>query len=652
MNAVVRTDRDADVLIVTVDHPPVNALSPGVPEGIAAAVEQAQADDAIRAIVVIGAGRTFVAGADIRELSRIATGESGPITLNRDFNQIEQSAKPVVMALHGTPLGGGLELAMAGHYRIAAPATQMGQPEVKLGLIPGAGGTQRLPRLCGIEKALELCVFGESIGAAEALRLGIIDVIAEGELLPAAVAFARRVSGPRRTCDRTAAPAEDAVVERIRKDALKRFRGQTAPRAAIHAVTGAAHLSFADGLEHERRIFEECLHGPQAAALIHAFLGEREVARIPFLPKGLDPIPVSAAAVLGAGTMGRGIAMCFANAGIPVRLSDQSESQVDHAREAIRGIYASSVKKGRMSEAELVRRIGRITFQTDTDGFDSADVLVEAVFENLDLKRRVFTELDRVAKPGAILASNTSSVDIDALAAATSRPEWVIGLHFFSPAHHMRLLEVVRGAKTSPRLIQAAMELGKRLKKVAVLSGNTPGFIGNRMFMPYREAAIRCVEEGATPAQVDQALVDWGMAMGPLAVGDLSGIDIFYHIRREAKLGSSFEDCLYQKGRYGQKTRAGWYLYPDGRTPQPDPVVETLAREYAAQNCVPQRTFSSDEIVGRCLGALRAEGQRILDEGIALRPVDIDMVYVHGYGFPAWRGGPMFPPTTASNASA
>lgn len=641
MSDLVLTARDGNILIVTVNNPPVNALSPGVLEGIAEAVTGASADDGVRAIVVIGGGRTFIAGADIREFPRIISGERPKLSLTPLLRQIEDSPKPVVMAIHGTALGGGLETAMAGHYRVAVPSAQVGQPEVKLGLIPGAGGTQRLPRLCGMELALKMCVFGESIGAAEAHASGIIDRVIDGDLLAGAVTFARSVKTPRRTRDLTVQPAPDELIEQMREAAVAKLRGQSAPLAAIHAVTAAAELPFDDGIEYERQLFEQCLHGSQARALIHVFFGEREVAKLPFLSKDLQPLPVQCAGVVGAGTMGRGIAMTFANAGLTVLLTDRSESEIAHAMDAIAKLYARSVKSGRFTQAEADTRLSRIRPVIGFADFDTADVIVEAVYENLRVKQAVFAEIDRVARPGCVLATNTSTLNIDLIAQATERPEWVIGMHFFSPANVMRLLEVVRGRQTSHEVIATAMELGRKLKKLPVLAGNCFGFIGNRMFGPYRAAAVRCVEEGASPWQVDRALEEWGMAMGPLAVGDLAGLDIAWAVRREAGQGSSFEDVLYRHGRYGQKTREGWYLYDDsGR--QPDHAVELMVREYAAEEGIPQREFSDEEIVERTIGALRAEGRRVLAEGVAQRPVDIDMVYVHGYGYPAWRGGPMF----------
>jgi 3-hydroxyacyl-CoA dehydrogenase len=629
------------VAIVGINSPPVNALAAGLAEMVADIVEEANGAEPVKAIVVVCAGKTFVAGADIHELGEIAAGRMPPITLSAAFNRIEASPKPVVMAIHGTALGGGLELAMAGHYRIALSSAKVGQPEVNLGLIPGAGGTQRLPRLCGIAKALDLCVSARTITAAEALEAGIIDKVVEKDLVDEAVAYAASLVHVRRT-GAVALPAADAeAVEAARKDAARRMRGQTAPLAVIEAIEASSRLEFAEGLDEEKRLFEQCLYGPQSKALMHVFFAEREVGKIP--GAAVEALPaVEKAAVLGAGTMGRGIAMCFANAGIPVRLSDQTEAALDAAMAAIRETYEAGVKKGKLSASDVEARLALISPSASLDGFDEAGIVVEAVFEDLEAKKRVFAQIDAIAKPAAILATNTSTLDIDEIATATSRPERVCGFHFFSPAHIMRLLEIVRGQATSPEVLAAAMELGKRLRKTAVLAGNCPGFIGNRMFAPYRDAAIRCVEQGASPWAVDEALTGWGMAMGPIRVGDLSGLDILREVRVAAGLAGTVEDRLIEAGRLGEKTGRGWYTHVAGRKAEPDSEVEEAVRAYAGEMGIEQRAFTEDEIVERCISALKLEGRKILDEGMALRASDIDIVYIHGYGFPAWRGGPMF----------
>ena len=652
MSELVRTHRQESVLIVTVDNPPVNALSPGVAEGIVEAVRAAQTDAGIDAIIVTGAGRTFVAGADIKELGRIVAGERPMIDFNPLFNEIEDSAKTVIMALHGTALGGGLELALAGHYRIAYADTRLGQPEVKLGLIPGAGGTQRLPRLVGLEAALDLCVFGEPVDARRALQCGLVDAVVT-DLLDAALAFARARPRPRRTRDKSVKPLDPQrardLADRVAAESSRRLRHQTAPLAAAEAVWAAAALPFEEGLHREAQLFSECLFGEQSRALIHAFFGERTVARIPDLTKDVTPLVVHRAAVVGAGTMGAGIAQCYANAGIPVLLADADPEALSRALALIRAAYDAQVEKGRLIPKEAQSRVALITPAPSWEGFDHCDIIVEAVFEDLDLKKRVFAELDAAARPGAILASNTSTLDIDALAASTRRPELVVGHHFFHPAPVMKLLEVVRGSSTSAQVLATSMDLARRLNKTAVVSRNAFGFIGNRMFLPYRSQAVAIAEEGAEPWMVDKALVDWGMAMGPLAVGDLSGLDVFYrikHIAQQLGLGhlvaQTFEDRLVDQGRLGQKSGAGWYVYCDDRKPIPDPDVERQLRLYAAEMAIPQREFTPERIAERCLDALINEGARLLEEGVALRDVDVDIVFLYGFGFPAWRGGPMF----------
>ena len=653
MSDLVTTRRQDHTLVVTVDNPPVNVLSSGVAECIAAAIRDAQSDESVAGIVVVGAGSTFVAGADIREFGRIVAGERPMIALNPLFNEIEASVKPVVMALHGNVLGGGLELAMAGHYRIADRLTKLGQPEVKLGLIPGAGGTQRLPRLVGTEAALEMCVFGEPIDANRALELGLVDSVVDGDLVQAACEFLLQSPPTRRTRDQAAnllSPDQaQALALRVKPEVSRRWRRQTAPLAAVDAICAAASLPFEEGLAHEARLFAECLYGEQSRALIHVFFGERAVSRIPDLPKEIKPLEIELAGIVGAGTMGSGIAQCFAAAGIPVLLRDADSDALARGMAGIRKTLAGQTEKRRITTQEAARRLGLITPVQDWSGFERCDLIVEAVFEDFDLKKNVFVEMDEVARPGAILASNTSTLDIDALARCTRRPERVVGLHFFSPAPVMKLLEVVHGAATDAEVLVTSMALARRLKKTAVVSRNAFGFIGNRMFEPYRSQAVSIAEEGAAPCDVDHALVEWGMAMGPLAVGDLSGLDVFWRMKQMAlKVGiahldaETFEDRLVGQGRLGQKSGAGWHLYGRDRKPRADADVESQLRLYAAEMAIPQRRFTPQEIVERCLDALINEGGRVLEEGVAQREVDVDMVYVLGYGFPAWRGGPMF----------
>jgi len=644
-----------DIAIITIDNPPVNALSPGVPEGIASAIEEINNDPSVKAAVLIGGGKTFVAGADIKEFGKITSGKTRGAGLLPLLLAIENCSKPVVMAIHGAAFGGGLELAMAGHYRMASSNAQVGQPEVKLGLIPGAAGTQRLPRLAGVAKALEMCSDGKPVAAAEAFRLGIIDRLIEGDLLAGAVAFASEVAGEpaprtRERSERLGKPEENAaIIAAARERVRKKQRGLIAPLAAIEAVEAATKLSFDEGCEVERRLFTECLFSDQSKALIHVFFGERGVAKIPDVPKDTAVRPIRSVAVVGSGTMGGGIAMVFANAGIPVLLKEVDQPALDQGLAKIRKNYASSVQRGRFSQQFVDERLALITPTLSYDNFANVDMVVEAVFEGMALKKQVFQDLDRACEPGAILASNTSTLSIDEIANVTSRPASVIGTHFFSPANVMRLLEIVRAKETSKEVISTCMQLSKKLGKIGVLVGNCRGFVGNRMFGPYRREAQFLVEEGADVEAVDNALVEFGMAMGPLATGDLAGLDVGWRIRKEyrhlEKPGVRqpiAEDRLCEMGRYGQKTLAGWYRYDDQRRAAPDPEVATLVRKWTAEASIPQRQIPASEMVERCVYALVNEGARILDEGYALRSVDIDIIYLNGYGFPAYRGGPMW----------
>jgi len=653
MNELVKLTRSEDVAVITIDNPPVNALSPGVPEGLLAAIQAAAADAAVRSVVVIGAGSTFIAGADIREFGKMVSGERPRISLLPLLLAIEDSPKPVVMAIHGQALGGGLEVAMAGHYRVIAPGAQVGQPEVKLGIIPGAGGTQRLPRLAGVAKAVEMCAFGEPISAQEALALGVADRIIGADLLGGAVAFAREVenrpASKTRERQEKLAGFDPSVFAAARDTAQKTRRGQKAPLAAIDAVEASPKLPFEEGCRVEARLFDECLYSNQSRALIHAFFGERTVNKIPDIPKNTPLREIRRAAVVGAGTMGGGIAMNYANAGIPVIVKEVSQEALDRGLSTIRKNYANSVAKGRFSQAMMDERLALITPQLTYDGFEEADIIVEAVFEGMGLKKQVFREIDLVAKPSCILASNTSSLDIDEIASATRRPESVIGHHFFSPANVMRLVEVVRGKATAREAIATSMALARRLKKVAVVAGNCRGFIGNRMLGPYFREAQFLIEEGATVEAVNQTLYDFGWAMGPLAVSDLAGLDVGWRIRKEFKHLEKpgvrvplVADRLCELGRFGQKTGRGFSLYDENRRPLADPETAALIEQVARQAGIERRAVQAEEIVDRCLFALVNEGARLLGEGIALRAVDIDIVYLNGYGFPAWRGGPMF----------
>ncbi len=647
-----------DVAVITIDNPPVNALSAGVPEGLAQAFERAAHDEHVRAVVVIGAGKTFIAGADINELERAAWDERASLPRMHDLlRQIEDMPKPVVMAIHGTALGGGLELAMAGHYRVATRDARVGQPEVNLGIIPGAEGTQRLPRLAGVERAIELCVSGRLISAADALAAGIIDSIVEGELLTAAIAFAREKAAdgaPVKTRDRTemlGTPAANApLFEAGRQMARRTRRHQIAPLKAVDAIEAAATLPFDEGCRREGELFLDCVRSEPCKALVHAFVAERGVAKIPDLPRDVRPIDVKSVAIVGAGTMGSGIAMACANAGMSVVLGDVNQERVDAGLATIRRNYASSIKRGRLTPEAVEQRLAAIAGRVGYDAVANADLVVEAVFESMSLKKDVFGQLDRLAKPDAVLATNTSTLDIDAIAAATSRPEAVVGLHFFSPAHVMRLVEIVRGRDTSPEVLSTALAVARRLGKVGVVVGNAFGFVGNRMMFPYMYEAQFLAEEGATPERIDRVLTEWGMAMGIFAVDDLGGLDVAWRVRHEV---GQFDhpgarkplvsDALVEMNRLGQKTGKGWYRYePGDRKPIPDPEVLQIIERVATDAGIRRRTIGDEEIFERTMYALINEGARVLDEGIALRAADIDVIYVNGYGFPAYRGGPMF----------
>ncbi len=658
MSELVTLTQDGDVAVITVNNPPVNALSPGVPEGIAEAIAKIAADDSVKGAVMIGSGQTFIAGADIKEFGKITSGQRKEgINFLDVIKSIEDCPKPTVAAIHGTAFGGGLEVAMGFHYRVAVASAQVGQPEVKLGIIPGAAGTQRLPRLAGVAKAVQMCADGNPISAKDALAAGIIDSIVEGDLLSGAIAFVKEkiASGeqPPKTRERNEKLGDDAtnapIFEAARAQAKKTAREMMAPLAAIDAVEAATKLSFDEGVARERELFNQCLHSDQSKAMIHVFFGEREVAKIPGIGKDTPQIAINKAAVIGAGTMGGGIAMNYANAGIPVIMKETTQEALDRGVATIRKNYQNSVNKGRFPQEVMDKRMALITPQLTYDGFEEADIITEAVFEGMALKKEIFAELDKIAKPGAILASNTSTLSIDEIASATSRPEFVIGHHYFSPANVMRLLEIVRGQATSNEVIATSMALSKRLKKVGVLVGNCYGFVGNRMLHQYGREAQFLVEEGAKPQEVDGALYKFGMAMGPLAVGDLAGLDVGWRIRKEhrhlEKPGVRYAkvaDELCERGRYGQKTGAGWYKYDENRKAIPDPEVDALIEEIAAAQGIQRRTVTEEEIIERTQYALINEGAKILEEGIALRAVDIDIIYLSGYGYPSWRGGPMW----------
>ena len=655
---MVSTEIEAGVAVLKIDNPPVNALGNGVAERLEEAIGSTEADATVRAIVIMCAGTTFVAGADIKELEDLAWGRGpGAPNIHELLERIENCAMPVVMAIHGTALGGGLELAMAGHYRVAVRSARIGQPEVNLGIIPGAEGTQRLPRLAGIEKAIEICVSGKLMTAPEALEVGILDAIVEGDLRTEAIAYARRVSSKggrhRKTRELRALFRQGSSLEEAMRAgaelARKLKRNQIAPLKALEAIRAAATHPFEEGCAREQQLFHECVTSEQCRALIHGFFAERAVTKIPGVNKQTVASPVERAFVLGAGTMGRGIAMACANAGLNVTLRDASQAALDACIFAIRKNYDSSIQRGRLTPAVAADRIKKIRPQLDYDGLDATDVVIEAVFEDLELKRSVFRELDRLLKPDCILASNTSTLSIDELARQTERPDRVLGLHFFSPANVMRLLEIVRGQATSSHTLATALALAKRLSKVGVVVGNCAGFVGNRLMFPYMYEAQFLLEEGVTPERVDQALRGFGMAMGIFEVEDMAGLDVAWRVRRELNQFSApgqrkplVADALCEMGRFGQKAGKGWYMYGENGKPSPDPEVRELIRSLSRKAGIPQRNFTDEEIVERTLYGLINEGARVLEEGVVLRASDIDVIYVNGYGFPAWRGGPMF----------
>jgi 3-hydroxyacyl-CoA dehydrogenase len=642
INASVDLRRDGDVVVVTTDNPPVNALKHEVRAGLTEALAQACDDDAVRAIVIACAGRTFFAGADITEFGKPPQAPS----LHDVIAVIEAMLKPVVAALHGTALGGGFELALACHFRVAVPGARLGLPEVKLGLLPGAGGTQRLPRLVGPEKALQMIVTGEPIGAAEAREDGIIDEIVDGDLTAAATDFARRVVREGWAL-RLVRDREEKLVGEGFADAAetltRRLRGREAPAACVEAVRNAIVMPFDEGLRRESELFRKLVAGDQSKAQRHIFFAEREAAKVPGIPEGTKLRPIASGAVIGAGTMGGGIAMCFANAGIPVTIVETGRDLLQKGLDRVAANYRTTVSRGGLVADEMERRMGLITGATDLEAVGSADVVIEAVFEEMDLKKRVFSDLDRLAKPNALLATNTSTLDVDEIAQATKRPQDVLGTHFFSPANVMRLLEIVRGAATSPDKLATAVTLGRRLGKVPVTVGVCYGFVGNRMLARRSVETERLLLEGALPQEVDAAVTGFGFPMGPCAMMDLAGLDVGWRIRQGRGEHALIEDALCESGHYGQKTGKGYFRYEAGsRSPLPDPEVEKIILDTSSRLGINRRPIGEEEIVERMILPMINEGARILDEGIATRPGDIDVIWVYGYGWPVWRGGPMY----------
>ena len=642
--SVITTRRDGEVLVVTSNNPPVNALGQAVRAGLADAMAEAAADDGIKAVVIWCEGRTFFAGADITEFGKPPVGPSLPEVIDT----IEASDKPVVAAIHGTALGGGLEVALGCHYRIAVASAKLGLPEVKLGILPGAGGTQRLPRVVGVAEALPMIVTGNPIPAAKAEKIGLVDrMVAEDGLAASGVAYAREVIGrdshpvsSKRTDKIGEIPSDSDFFDEFRKTQMRRLKGFEAPEACIEAVKAAIDLPFEEGVKKERELFGELVSGTQSKALRHVFFAERAAAKIDGIPADTPLLPIKKVGILGAGTMGGGIAMNFLTAGYAVTILEREQEALDRGVSIIRKNYERSAAKGRFTADQVERAMGLLTPTLEMEDLADCDLVIEAVFENMDVKKEVFRKLDAIVKQGAILASNTSYLNVDEMAAETKRPGSVLGLHFFSPANVMRLLEIVRAAKTEPSVLKTAMDLSKKIGKVAVVSGVCFGFIGNRMLSPRQRAAQAMLLQGAKPWDVDKALTDFGMPMGPFQMSDLAGLDLGWD--KANSNSETIRDVLCERDRRGQKTGKGFYDYDENRRPSPSKEVEAIIDDFAAKSGLEQRVFSQDEIRERLLFPMINEGAKILEEGMAQRASDIDTVWINGYGWPAYTGGPMF----------
>jgi 3-hydroxyacyl-CoA dehydrogenase len=640
MTSPITTERHDDVLVIISNNPPVNALGAAVRQGLEAGIKQGLADASIKAMVIRCEGRTFFAGADITEFGK-AMQEPGLPTL---VDQIEASDKPVVAAIHGTALGGGCEVTLGCHYRIAVPSAKIGTPEVKLGLLPGAGGTQRIPRVAGVPLALEMTAKGDPISAKRALDAGLIDRLAgEDSLVDDAIAFAREMADARplpRASQKVAKADPDAVAA-FKKENAKRFRGFDAPAANIACVEKASDgSSFEEGIAFERQEFMKLMMGVQSAAQRHIFFAERQAAKIDGIPADIKLREIKRVGVIGAGTMGGGISMNFLSAGIPVTIVEMAQEALDRGTGVIRKNYEASAAKGRLKPEQVEAAMGALNPTLDFGALAECDLIIEAVYETMEIKKEVFGRLDKIAKPGAILASNTSYLNIDEIAACTSRPEDVLGMHFFSPANVMKLLEVVRGAKTAPDVLATVMALSKTIKKVAVVAGVCHGFIGNRMLMPRQVEANKLLLEGATPEQIDRVHVEFGMPMGPFQMSDLAGVDIGWH--RDPTRIENIRDALAAEGRWGQKTGKGFYDYDEKRNPTPSPRVAEIIEDFRSKSNMQKREISDEEIVERTLYTMVNEGALILEEKMAQRASDIDVVWIYGYGWPVYRGGPMF----------
>jgi 3-hydroxyacyl-CoA dehydrogenase len=645
INSVADLTIEGEVALVTINSPPVNALSQPVREGLKHGIESAEANGAVKAIIIICDGRTFIAGADISEFGKPPTRPYLPEALDA----MENASKPVIAALHGTALGGGFEVALTAHYRIAVPSAKCGLPEIKLGIIPGAGGTQRLPRLIGPEKALDVILSGTPFGAREAHEWGVVDELAEeGKLRASAIVYAGRLIAEKaplkKVRDRSdklePARGHPEIFDAVRKANARKFRGFEAWEKAIESVQNAVNLPFDEGMAEERTLFAGLVVTTQSKAQRYVFFAERQAAKVADIPADTPTRKIAKVGVIGAGTMGGGIAMNFLSAGIPVAIVETSKEALDRGVSIIRRNYENTAKKGRLTTAAVEERMGRLSPTVDFNALVDVDLVIEAVFEDMDLKKGIFERLDKVAKPGAILASNTSYLDIDAIAAKTKRPEDVLGMHFFSPANVMRLLEIVRGEKTSKSVLATITQLAPKVGKVGVVVGVCHGFVGNRMLAERQREASKLILEGATPSDVDRVLVDFGLPMGPFGMSDLAGLDIGWSAATSKR--ASIRDILCEEGRRGQKTGAGFYDYDEVRNAKPSAKVEGIIREFAKSKGVEQRKISDAEILERCIYPMINEGAKILEEGKAQRASDIDIVWINGYGWPIYRGGPMF----------
>ena len=645
INDVTTLEKDSNISIITLDSPPVNALSAPVREGLHKGVTEARNDKETEAIVIICKGRTFIAGADISEFGKEPKGPS--LFEVQEF--IEDSNKPVIAAIHGTALGGGLEVALTCHYRIAVPSARCGLPEVNLGLLPGAGGTQRLPRVVGVEKALQMVTSGQHVPASRCLEMGLVDELAdEDKLLEDSISFAKKIVSENRPLVKIsemnekveAAKGNENLFKDFRASIARRARGFLAPEYNIQCIEAAVNKSFKDGIKVERKLFMELVTGNQSAAQRYAFFAQRQVAKIPDIESDVEIKPYKSIGVIGAGTMGGGISMNFANVGIPVTIVEQNQERLDKGLSIIRKNYENTANKGRISVEDVEKRTSLIVGSTSIEDLSECDLIIEAVFENMDLKKEIFRTLDKIMKDGAILATNTSALDVNEIAAETKRPEDVIGLHFFSPANVMRLLEIVRGEKTSKSVVATSMQMAKSIGKIAAVVGVCPGFVGNRILAQRQREANKLILEGAMPWDVDDVLFEFGFPMGPFAMSDLAGLDIGWD--KDLSKGDTLRDRLCEAGRLGQKTGKGFYIYDEDRNKSPDQEVEELIKEFSDNHQIKRRPIEKEEILERCLYPMINEGFKILEEGMAIRASDIDIVWINGYGWPIYQGGPMF----------